>query len=95
MALVGMAVGFITGRAYQAARRAHADWKETKAKVPLLFRIFLSLLGSAASWILIVGVVAVVLIAWTVTGAKFHITPRPAATGEPAVVTPSPPRPTR
>jgi hypothetical protein len=89
MALLGMAIGFITGRAYQAAHRAHADWKKTKDSVPLLFRAFLSLLGSAAGWILVVGVVAVVLTAWTVSGATGRNTPRPA-TVEPATATSSP-----
>ena len=28
MALLGMAMGFITGRAYQAAHRAQKDWKK-------------------------------------------------------------------
>jgi fatty acid desaturase len=90
MALLGMAVGFITGRAYQAAQRAHVDWKKTKESVPLLFRIFLSLLGSAAGWILVAGVAAVVLIAWTVSGTTGHHTPKPAATVEPAKLTASP-----
>lgn len=90
MALLGMAVGFLTGRAYQAAHRAHRDWKKTKEKVPLLLRAFLNLLGSAAGWILIVGVAAVVLIAWTVSSATVHHTPKPAATVEPAKLTASP-----
>jgi hypothetical protein len=90
MALLGMAVGFVTGRAYQAAHRAHRDWKDTKEKVPLLFRVFLSLLGSAAGWILIVGVAAVVLIAWTVSSANGESTPKPAATVTPAKLTRSP-----
>jgi hypothetical protein len=90
MALLGMAIGFITGRAYQAAHRAHADWKKTKDSVPLLFRAFLSLLGSAAGWILIVGVAAVVLLAWTVSGVTGRNMPKPAATVKPATVTSSP-----
>jgi hypothetical protein len=90
MALVGMAVGFVTGRTYQAAHRAHKDWRDTKEKVPLLFRLFLGLLRSAAGWILIVGVAAVVLITWTVAGAIGEQAPRPATTVEPAKFTPSP-----
>ncbi|SDY03584.1 hypothetical protein SAMN05444365_101447 [Micromonospora pattaloongensis] len=91
MALLGMAVGFVTGRAYQAAHRAHRDWKNTKESVPLLFRAFLGLLGSAAGWILIVGVAAAVLIAWSVSGLTESATPRPAGTVGPSSVAPSPP----
>ncbi|NJC66793.1 hypothetical protein HC028_20105 [Planosporangium flavigriseum] len=80
LALLGMIVGFFTGRAYQAAQRARADWKRTRATIPLLRRTFLNLFGSAAGWILIVGVVAAALIGWTVSGATAHHAPKPAAT---------------
>ncbi|MGC9671474.1 hypothetical protein ACNTMW_33645 [Planosporangium sp. 12N6] len=90
MALLGMVVGFFTGRTYQAAHRAHADWKTTKATVPLLYRAFLNLLGSAAGWILVIGIAAVILIAWTVSGATGHRAPEPAGTVQPAKSTLSP-----
>jgi hypothetical protein len=90
MALLGMLVGFVTGRAYQAAQRAHLEWRKTKNSVPVLFRVFLGLVGSAAGWILLVGVAAAVLLAWMVGGATARPAPKPAGTVAPAVlVTPS------
>jgi hypothetical protein len=59
---IGTLIGFLSGRGYQAAVRAWADYRKTKAAVPDLLKAFWAAVRAA----IVVAMVAVVWMAGSV-----------------------------
>jgi uncharacterized membrane protein len=83
--IVGMILSFMIGRGYQAAHRAWGDYKDTKAKVPVLLRAF----WAAIRAVLVIGMLGLIYMAGSVYLTAGGL-PKPA----PTTSTPAP-RPTR
>ncbi|MDT4987335.1 MAG: hypothetical protein QOI74_1429 [Micromonosporaceae bacterium] len=84
LVIVGMLIAFILGRGYQVAHRAWADYKDAKARVPLLLRTFWAAVRAG----LVVGMVGLLYLIGSVylaaSGApKPTPSPVPAATRSP------------
>jgi hypothetical protein len=80
LVILGMLVAFGLGRGYQVAHRAWADYKDAKARVPLLLRTF----WAAIRAVLVVGMVGLLYLIGSVYLAASG-TPEPTPSQVPAV----------
>ncbi len=58
LTLTALALGFVTGRVWERAARAWADYTTRKAELPILRAAARLLTGKAAGWVLISAAIA-------------------------------------